>query len=118
MGEVKGNIAEVLNQFKKIAIEKKLDRICFASSPQIENSGWDDIKRIFRRILGNLETKVIFALGIIKYPEKGNRENIIEECHCSAIRGHRGQNKTIARIKQKFTWAGLKEDVKNFVNAC
>ena len=118
LGEVKENIKEVLSKLKNILLEKKLGKVCFAKSSHIENLGWEDIIGIFCKILGNAETKILFAQGIIKYPEKEERKNIIIESHCSAVGGHRGVNKTISRIKQKYVWERMKEDVAEFVKQC
>ena len=36
-------------------------------------------------------------------------------CHIDITSGHLGVTKTIARIKERFMWKGIVEDVKNLV---
>jgi hypothetical protein len=63
--------------------------------------------------------------GLIKYKNKvwiGNNSalqtKLISALHASAIRGHSGVMATYYRVKQYFTWKGLKRDVDNFVKQC
>jgi hypothetical protein len=46
------------------------------------------------------------------------RRDIIEECHDSADGGHRGVEKTLARIRQRFWWKGIASSVKSYVRSC
>jgi hypothetical protein len=43
---------------------------------------------------------------------------IITACHSSALGGHSGIAVTYARLKQHFSWKGMKIDVENFVKQC
>jgi hypothetical protein len=63
--------------------------------------------------------------GLIKYKNKvwiGNNSalqtKLISALHASAIGGHSGVMATYYRVKQYFTWKGLKRDVDNFVKRC
>ena len=44
------------------------------------------------------------------------QHKIAMACHADPTSGHVGVKKTIARIKERFTWKGLVEDVKNIVS--
>ena len=44
------------------------------------------------------------------------RHNIAMACHVHPTSGHLGVKKTIARVKERFTWKGVVEDVKNIVS--
>ena len=37
-------------------------------------------------------------------------------CHVHPTSGHLDVKKTIARVKERFTWKGVVEDVKNIVS--
>lgn len=43
---------------------------------------------------------------------------IIAACHASALGGHSGIAVTYARLKQHFTWKGMKVDVENYNKQC
>ncbi len=45
------------------------------------------------------------------------RRDIVEECHDSADGGHRGVEKTLARIRQRFWWKGVASSVKSYVKS-
>ncbi|KZS03988.1 Uncharacterized protein APZ42_033158 [Daphnia magna] len=46
------------------------------------------------------------------------RRDIVEECHDSADGGHRGIEKTLARIRQRFWGKGIASTVKSYVKSC
>ena len=52
---------------------------------------------------------------INKIRSRESRAKIIEEMHNSAVRGHKGVNKTYRRIKQKYFWENIKDDVQNYI---
>ena len=43
---------------------------------------------------------------------------LINAMHSSAIGGHSGTNATYYRLKNLFSWKGMKQDVENFVKQC
>ena len=44
-----------------------------------------------------------------------HRRNITLACHAHSTSGYLGVKKTIARVKERFTWKGVIEDVKKMV---
>ena len=43
---------------------------------------------------------------------------IIIEFHATPTRDHMGVMKTLARLRDNFTWIGMRNDVQTFVAAC
>lgn len=43
---------------------------------------------------------------------------LLAYCHATPIGGHFGFHKTLARIKQDFTWPGVHVTVKEFLKQC
>lgn len=43
---------------------------------------------------------------------------ILKQMHVSPIGGHQGMGRTYERIKQYYTWPGMKADVENFIKTC
>ena len=62
--------------------------------------------------------KVIICYGNIRVPPEPIRQNIISEFHEGLIGGHKGVTKTYLRIREKFYWPGLRNDVQNFIRNC
>lgn len=61
--------------------------------------------------------KIIICTNIIKYVQE-NRLQALQELHGSAIGSHKGITKTYRRVKQKYFWENLKQDVQSYVNNC
>ena len=45
-------------------------------------------------------------------------EEVMKELHDHVTAGHLGQHKTLARVRQRFYWLNLKEDVIRWCNQC
>lgn len=63
--------------------------------------------------------------GLIKQEDKiwvganaGLQTRLIQAFHSSPIGGHSGMLSTYHKVKQLFSWPGLKKDVENFVKQC
>ena len=63
--------------------------------------------------------------GLIKYKERiwvgansALQTKLINAFHASAIGGHSGSQATYQRLKQLFTWKGMKQHVESFVQQC
>jgi hypothetical protein len=46
------------------------------------------------------------------------KENIMEAMHNTPLAGHPGYFKTYRKIRERFTWKGLKDDVLKHVREC
>ncbi len=49
---------------------------------------------------------------------KALQEQVLELCHDNYAAGHLGEEKTLARLKQSFTWYNLAKDVKVYTGTC
>ena len=63
--------------------------------------------------------KVTLCTGVTEYVSPGTRRSeIIENLHKSMIGGHKGINATYQKIKLRFAWKGIRNDVLNYVRNC
>jgi len=46
---------------------------------------------------------------------KDEQRKILQACHVNATAGHMGKSRTIFRIKERFMWHGMVNDVKELV---
>ena len=56
--------------------------------------------------------------GKIQIPKDKDRLGIINEFHGSITGGHRGVTKTYRKIRERFYWPLLRNDVQNFIRRC
>ena len=49
---------------------------------------------------------------------KDLREEVLEESHAGSMGGHLGEDKTLARIREKFFWPGCSSAVKEWCKTC
>lgn len=79
---------------------------------------WSSFEQIIRQHFAGSGLRICICSGEIKFPSKGERENIIKEYHESTWGGHKGVSKTYWRIRENFYWGKLKTDVENFIRLC
>ena len=56
--------------------------------------------------------------GLIRFPQKEDRERIIKNNHESTVSGHKGVSKTYWHIRENLFWKNMKANVENFVRLC
>ena len=88
-----------------------------------EGNGFDKlpcsvIERIFRTHFGKGGYEITVFSGEVEIPEAEKRPAIIRECHDSTIGGHKGETKTLERIRERFYCKGLRDEVRNYVKTC
>ena len=62
--------------------------------------------------------QITICSGEVQCPPVEDREAIIREHHESAYGGHKGCSKTFSRIRERFYWKNLKEQVEQFIKTC
>ncbi|XP_043474358.1 uncharacterized protein LOC122506310 [Leptopilina heterotoma] len=77
-----------------------------------------ELMQMIESIFYNSNINVTICHGQVSVPKEENREDIISEFHKSKIAGHKGIVKTYRRIREKFYWPRIKEQVTEFVRRC
>ena len=49
---------------------------------------------------------------------KSLTKEVMQELHAGATEGHLGEEKTILKIKERFYWPGMQQDVHNWCQTC
>ena len=113
-----GFLVQLFEKLVNLFAENQVASVSMAKSSTIENLEFKEIITCLRRKLGSNNVKIIICLGLIQHPEPSKRADIINEAHSSAAGGHKGVTKTLNRIKYKYQWEHLKEDIQTFIQKC
>lgn len=46
------------------------------------------------------------------------REEILQELHAGSLEGHLGEDKTIGKVRERFYWPGIQQDVRQWIRTC
>ena len=46
------------------------------------------------------------------------REEVLEEIHAGALEGHLGEEKSLHKLKERFYWPGMQQDIHNWCKTC
>lgn len=68
--------------------------------------------------LRKLPITITICTGVCITPTPEERPAILKECHDSLFGGHRGVEKTYRRIRERYTWPGLRKEVHEYINKC
>ena len=112
------NISCAISSLRKLTDKLNLDTLSIAKTDLINNVPWDNVKTQLQLTFLNAQTKLIICNGLVKYPPKDLRSEIIAEMHCLPTGGHRGVTKTYNRIKHRYYWENLKIDVQRYIQQC
>ena len=60
---------------------------------------------------------VLVSMQFVRYIiSSKEQKRIAKACHIDATSGHMGVKKTVARMKERFTWKGVYNDVERIVS--
>jgi hypothetical protein len=71
---------------------------------------------MFRYLFKNTEIKVIYKEQYFTEEEKNIQ--IIKEYHDTLVEGHQGTSRTVKRLKLKYQWKNMKQDVGDYIKNC
>ena len=84
----------------------------------LDNVPWNVIEKIFRTYFSDGSFEICICNGKVITPPEVDRLRIIEECHDSTMAGHKGENKTFERVRERFYWKGMREEIRDYVRSC
>jgi len=112
---------ETLNEtiYSLLDVIKELDIRAFSiCKGHVGSVPWESIYTKLDSVLNHARVDITVCTNAISSPPPDKRQEIITECHASAIGGHKGMTKTYRRIKDKYYWPGMKTDIQNFIQRC
>ena len=116
---VKNDLKSILKALKTSMIslnEKSVSMSRYGNG--FDGITWLEVEDLIAEIFKDTGITIHVCTGEIKVPLESERENIIREAHNSVIGGHRGVNKTLNRIRERFCWPRMRSDIENFVKYC
>ena len=79
---------------------------------------WSVIESIFKTHFGKGGYVITVCTGEVTIRAPEIRLEIIRECHDSTVGGHKGETKTYARIRERYYWNGMRDEVRKYVHSC
>ncbi|KAL4100717.1 hypothetical protein QTP88_020751 [Uroleucon formosanum] len=111
------NVFHTLINLKNVCSSEGITNLALSEmSYDLEQLQWHEIRTMLRYIFKDSQVKILIFID----DEYSNAEKlrIIEEFHNSPMGGHQGVSRTIKRVKQHYTWKGLKKNVQAYIASC
>ncbi|CAB0031505.1 unnamed protein product [Trichogramma brassicae] len=114
----KANLETLFSTLKELLKKMKVEKLFVTKTEHLFGLQWNDIVNLMAKSLEGHQLKLIICTGNLTYVSPEQRDEIFAELHNSAIGGHRGVSKTYNRIKRKYHWENLKNDVHRRIQQC
>ena len=99
---------------RSLRLEQQKDEWCLRV---IRNIDFEDRYVLEQGVLLKIDSTVNGVQKLICLPEKFVKE-ILEWSHDTAEAGHLGRNRTLEKVRSRYYWPRLAQDVSNFVFSC
>ena len=78
----------------------------------------NEFVKILEEVFIGTGLQIILCNCTITIPSEEDRQHIICEAHDSLIGGHKGVTKTYKRIRSKFHWPQMRNDIQDYIRRC
>lgn len=109
---------DALESLLDVARELGLSTISIAQTIEIDDIPWAYIQQRLSDLFDHTTCRIIICKNTLRTPPLEEREALILENHASAIGGHKGVSKTYNRLRQRYYWKNMKEQVQTFIQGC
>lgn len=85
---------------------------------EVEESARDSVVDLLRQLFHDQPIRITICSGVVEKPVRSKRHALISEAHTSAIGGHTGITLTCNRLRIRYHWENMKDEVQLFVQQC
>ena len=112
-------IVQCLDSLRTAMIEEQIKSVSISKiGDGLEKNHWLPIEITVRARWKTEIPKLTICTGEVVIPRLDDRLGIISEAHDSAIGGHKGIAKTYHRVRERYFWPRIKEDISEYVRTC
>lgn len=112
-------IKEVFQTIKDTINKYQIDSLRMSKpGDMLENFSQSFITELLEECLSECNCAITICRGNVTIPDETVRQEIISEYHESLMGGHKGVTKTYKRIRERFYWPNLKDEVTEYVRTC
>ena len=108
----------ILNLKRKLEINNEISISLPRIGCGIDRLNWEKVKQMILFIFHNSSINVTICHNKIVNPNRDDIPQILKEYHDSPIGGHMGYHRMLNRIKMKYRWTKMNNDISNFIKSC
>lgn len=109
---------DTLTTLKNTMLQNGITSISIPKLSGNDRLSWPEIRSMLRYIFYNTQIKITIHYHTKMTPNSEDILKILEENHSLPHSGHFGFLKTYEKIKSKYYWPSMKEDIKRFIQTC
>ena len=104
----------------RIRLEKDQINLVSIANPVDEFNQFDykRLKDIIMFVFRNSEIKIVVYLDLVINPPEEQIPQILKESHDFPLSGHCGYHRMFKRIREKYRWPKMRQDIKNYIKNC
>ncbi|XP_076301613.1 uncharacterized protein LOC143219562 [Lasioglossum baleicum] len=81
-------------------------------------SSSDELFKALKEVFTDSTYQITICNCVITTPSVEDRQEIIHEAHDSLIGGHKGVTKTYNRIRSRFHWPHMRNEIQDYIRKC
>lgn len=109
---------DALESLLDVARELELTTFSIARTHMLDGVPWPLIQERLVDLFRDIPCQITICKGTVRTPPVAEREAFIQECHSSAVGGHKGITKTYNRMRQRYYWSNMKSQIQAFIQRC
>ncbi|XP_076297797.1 uncharacterized protein LOC143217410 [Lasioglossum baleicum] len=78
----------------------------------------NELLRTLKEVFVDSIYRITICNCVITTPSLENRQEIIQEAHDSLIGGHKGVTKTYNRVRSRFHWPHMRNEIQDYIRKC
>lgn len=113
------DLFHVLQNLKIKLLQDNINSISFPRiSNKTDNLKIEKIKEIIFFVFRNTKISITLCNNVIITPSHDEIPTILKKNHDDPISGHSGFHRTLGRIKLRYKWKNMKNDIKQYIKTC
>ena len=114
----KSELGKLLENLREILRKKGMLSLSIAKSNSVANIAWNEFVGLLNQIFQMEDIEVTICTNTLVFVPEDKRDEILQSLHCSPQAGHKGVEKTYNRIKERYYWPNMKEDIQVRIQFC
>ncbi|KAL7295007.1 hypothetical protein TKK_0011610 [Trichogramma kaykai] len=110
-------VREAMKNLKEFMITNKLNSARIARKGELTEP-LTLLTEIVKETFKQTHINITLCYGQVDIPKEKDRKDIITDLHTSHTGGHKGISQTYAKIRERYYWTGMRNDIQNFVRKC
>ena len=112
-------VKKALSNVRELLLRKNLSSFRISRSDDFSDKLEPGLyTEIIHHMFKDTPIQVTICHGKVEFPDKEQRTKIITTLHDSLVGEHKGINQTYQKIRERYYWPGMRNDILDYIRKC